>query len=77
MKRDKHWRKLVFTTFLMSCIFTSPTSYAKDLKMAFGEARPPFVFKENGNWKGFEIDIVREALKHKGHTLKYKRHIAQ
>ena len=49
---------------------------AEDLRVAFGQARPPFVHEEGGAWKGFEIDIVREALAHRGHTIKSKRHVS-
>lgn len=50
--------------------------YADALKIAFGEKRPPFVYEENNKWKGFEIDIVREALKYKGHTLSNEVHFS-
>ncbi len=49
--------------------------HARELKIAFGQNRPPFVFQENGRWQGFEMDIVREALRHKGHSIKDTTHM--
>lgn len=41
---------------------------AKEVAMLFGLALPPYVIQENSS--GFEVDIIRAALAHKGHTLK-------
>jgi polar amino acid transport system substrate-binding protein len=57
---------------ILFVFFRSPISEAKELKIAFGQNRPPFVFQEDGKLKGFEEDIVREALKYKGHAIKKK-----
>jgi len=42
----------------------------KELVMAVGLAIPPYVFKESNS--GIELDIVREALKVKGYSIKPK-----
>lgn len=42
-------------------------SSAKDVVIAFGKNKAPFVIKETG--QGLEIDIFREALAFKSHTL--------
>lgn len=62
--------KIVLSLLFIINIF----SYADNLKIAFGENRPPFVYKENGRWKGFEMDIVKEALKYKGHIISKEVH---
>ncbi|AUN97232.1 hypothetical protein DOM21_15500 [Bacteriovorax stolpii] len=51
-------------------LFSSVAS-AKTLKVAFGENRPPYVFSENGEVKGIEVDVVREALLQSGHAIDF------
>lgn len=46
----------------------APVTQAKDVSIIFGLALPPYVIQENNS--GFELDIIREALAVKGHTLK-------
>lgn len=46
-------------------------SQAKILKVAFVESRPPYVFLDNGELKGIEIDIVKEALLQSGYTIDF------
>jgi polar amino acid transport system substrate-binding protein len=46
----------------------APITQAKDVSIIFGLALPPYVIQENNS--GFEVDIIREALAAKGHTLK-------
>lgn len=41
---------------------------AREITIAFGMDRPPYVFGDEG--RGLEIDLVRAALAAKGHTLK-------
>lgn len=43
---------------------------AKDLKVAFGLGRPPYVYWENGKWKGIEVEVVGEVLRRMGYQLK-------
>lgn len=40
---------------------------AEEITMTFGDSTPPYAFSETG--KGLEVDIVREALAHRGHDL--------
>lgn len=47
---------------------TQLTSQARELTIAFGIDRPPYVFGREG--RGLEIDVARAALATKGHTLK-------
>lgn len=49
------------TLFALGC-------QAKELVIAFGIDKPPFVFGQEQ--RGLEIDILREALKYKGYTIK-------
>lgn len=44
------------------------TAQAKEVKMIFGLALPPYVIQESAS--GYELDIIRAALAVKGHTLK-------
>lgn len=52
---------------LMFSFFFSVSSWAADLTVAFGQFKPPFIFGKTQ--KGIEIDIFREALHRRGHTL--------
>lgn len=60
---------------IVSIIFIVSICLSEELKMAFGQHRPPFVFKENNEWRGIEIDLVREALAYKGHSIKKMVHM--
>lgn len=48
---------------VIASFFICYKALADSLRVAFGVNRPPFVFKENGEYKGIEIDIVKAALK--------------
>ncbi|WII70833.1 transporter substrate-binding domain-containing protein [Bdellovibrio sp. 22V] len=39
---------------------------AKNLKIAFGNGRPPYVFQEQGKWKGIEVEVVGEIFRRLG-----------
>lgn len=56
----------MFILFFLS-ISLSKFVVAKDVVIGFGKNKSPFVIKETG--QGLEIDIFREALAYKGHTL--------
>lgn len=45
-------------------------TYSEVVTMAFGEKVPPYVFPETH--KGIELDIIKEALAYKGHSLSPK-----
>lgn len=65
-----------FLFVLLSLTFINNFAFAqKSLNIAFGEGRPPFVYQENGKWKGFEIDIVKEALESKGYKVGKVSHV--
>ena len=53
--------------FLLFSLFIASNAFAKDVVIGFGKNKAPFVIKETG--EGLEIDIFREALAFKGHTL--------
>ncbi|NQZ33144.1 MAG: ABC transporter substrate-binding protein [Oceanospirillaceae bacterium] len=57
-------------SFTVLIIALSAATQADSLTVAFGKSKAPFVFKENGEWRGIEIDIVRAALEHVGHDIK-------
>lgn len=42
-------------------------SFAKEVRVAFGEKLPPFIIPETNS--GIELDIMKEALAFKGHKL--------
>ena len=52
----------------LALLLLSSLAAAREVLVVFGTDKPPFVFSEGK--QGLEIDIVREALKHVGHTLK-------
>lgn len=54
---------LFFITTFFSLVCTSA-----EVRMAFGERLPPYIFPDTNT--GIEIDIVRAALLYRGHTLK-------
>ncbi len=58
--------KFVFLIFLLCSFFSQ--SFAAEVRMAFGERLPPFIIPETNS--GIEIELVREALAFRGHTLK-------
>ncbi len=54
----------------MLTLLGANSALGQDLAVAFGSNRPPFVYQENGQWIGFEIDIAKRALALKGHRIK-------
>ena len=63
--------KTLLRVFL-SCVcvlLVSPTfAWSAEVTMAFGLSLPPYVISESNS--GMEMDIIREALAFRGHTLK-------
>ena len=55
-------------TFLLLSSITSQVANAKELIIGFSYDIPPYI-ADNAT-SGLEIDIVRDALKYKGHTFK-------
>ena len=55
--------------FLLMCAILaySSTALSADIRMAFGVSLPPYVIAKSN--VGIEVDIIREALAHKGHNL--------
>ena len=47
---------------------SSITAHSDEVTMAFGISLPPYVIAVNNS--GMEMDIIRESLKFRGHTLK-------
>jgi polar amino acid transport system substrate-binding protein len=52
---------------LFSTVLSAPV-HADEVRVLFGLTVPPYVIKESNS--GYELDIIREALAVKGHTLK-------
>lgn len=57
---------VVFYAFLLMVV--NATAQAAEVKIAVGLALPPYVLSESDS--GMEMEIVKEALAFKGHTLK-------
>ncbi len=55
--RMKKYRHIFFTS--ITWFLLSPLCYAEDLKVWTIE-RPPFAYQEDGEWKGFSIDLWNE-----------------
>jgi len=74
LKRSFDFRWLAWGFLAAVCILalSAPPSYSKpkDLTLAVGLALPPYNIPETDS--GIELDIVREALKIKGYTVKPK-----
>ena len=56
------------TLGLIGAALMAGNARASEVKMIFGLALPPYVIKENNS--GYELEIIKEALAVKGHTLK-------
>jgi len=59
---------LVAIAVAMICLSASPSS-AKTLRAAFGQEKAPYLWVENGDVKGIELDIIRAALAAAGDQL--------
>lgn len=59
--------KIKIALFISLILEITQLTLAAEVKMAFGEKIPPFCFPETNS--GIEIEVFREALAHKGHTL--------
>ena len=62
-------RKVPLLLLLLSNVFwLNSAAHADEVRVIFGLALPPYVIKDTAT--GFELEIVKEALAVKGHTLK-------
>lgn len=59
---------LSFACFIAGC--WSQVGVAAELRVVFETKRPPFVFVQNGEVIGIEVDVIRAALQRSGHSLK-------
>lgn len=64
------------TIVLFIPLFAASLSFSKEIIVAFTDDIPPFIMEKAS--EGLEVDIIREALKYKGHTFRvmqcsYKR----
>ncbi len=64
--------RLWFFTFL--CVSLTSIADARDLKVGFSYAKPPYVFAQSklqvGDVRGIELEIMRRALEETGHTFR-------
>tara|TARA_R110001592_G_scaffold68269_3_gene209131 strand:+ start:9797 stop:10567 length:771 start_codon:yes stop_codon:yes gene_type:complete len=60
-------RQLAVFIFFITGMSLAVISSAKEVVIGFGKNKAPFVIQETG--QGLEIDIFREALAFRGHTL--------
>ncbi len=58
----------VISVFLLCIFVATQSALADEVLMAFGEKIPPFCFPETHS--GIELEVIGEALAHKGHILK-------
>lgn len=61
-------KKVLSLILIFKLCILAPNCFAKEITVAFGYNKPPFSFGENEK-QGLEIDLFREALRYKGHTL--------
>lgn len=64
-----------FSCFLLlaSVVGLPLTGRADELRVSFNTDKPPFAFTDQaGNITGIEVDVMKEALKRVGHTIKAK-----
>jgi polar amino acid transport system substrate-binding protein len=57
-----------FVVGMLTCTVMVTVAQAKEVNMTFGLALTPYIMQESNS--GIEVDIIREALALKGHTLK-------
>jgi polar amino acid transport system substrate-binding protein len=60
--------KLAKRLSLLVAVCAATSTHANEVRVAFGLAIPPYVIQDSDS--GFEVDIIREALAVKGHTVK-------
>ncbi len=75
---DKMRLNLLSFNGVLICTFFSFLSHpatSKELDIAFGQSRPPYIYHELGIWRGIEIDIVRESLRYQGYSFKNEIHV--
>jgi polar amino acid transport system substrate-binding protein len=66
----KTFKRVVFTASCAASMLAAPLQ-AKEVKMLFSLALPPYVINEAGKGaSGFEFEIIEAALAAKGHTVK-------
>ncbi|NRA19894.1 MAG: transporter substrate-binding domain-containing protein [Oceanospirillaceae bacterium] len=61
---------------ILALLVFTPSLKAQTLDVAFGQQRPPFVFKADGQWLGIEVDIVKNILGTLGHSIKRELHVS-
>lgn len=65
--------KITIKALLIGACFSVCFSWqllAKELKMGIGLALPPYIIKDHQEAKGFEYEVVKEALAKKGYKVK-------
>ena len=67
-------RPYIFVLFVAASLILGTAAKAREITVAFGEGKPPYVMggdsKSKSQPNGIEVDIFREALALIGHTLK-------
>jgi polar amino acid transport system substrate-binding protein len=65
-------QQLLFASAIGASVLVAPIAQAKEVKVLFSFAIPPYVMKDAGGTEasGFEYEIVKAALAAKGHTIK-------
>ena len=71
-KLKNFYVRLVLSLFLL--LPFSSTTFATEVTVGFGYAKPPFVFAlseaDNEENRGIELEIMEEALAYRGHSMK-------
>ncbi|MBF0111615.1 MAG: transporter substrate-binding domain-containing protein [Desulfamplus sp.] len=62
--------KNIVMTLVVVMVMIPYTLLAEELIMGVGLALPPYFIEESNS--GFELDIIKESLKFKGHTVNFK-----
>ncbi len=59
---------MIFLAYCLTCLPAQAADH-KTLKIAFGLGRPPFVYEESGTWRGFELDVMKAAMRELGYEV--------
>jgi len=56
------------TLYSLCCVLLllSPWSYAQKINVVAGMNKPPYIYQQNGEAKGFEVELVEQILKKMG-----------
>lgn len=69
------FRNIIKISFIISAFIAfNNLSFAKEVTIGFSKEFPPYVMYQNGKLTGIDVEIVKEAFKSQGYTVKAKQY---